>query len=600
MVANANDRNVSSDRAPTGTVTGRLVAAGRRLAAHSAFAAVAMLSLSSLNQACTVVNKLDPDRLSVGDDGKACSVAQNCTSGYCVDGVCCQSACSGPCQQCNAPGAEGTCTIERVNTDPLGVCDGSQVCSTSGQCGSPAVVWRTDLCLNSSSSSGVVDLVFEPGGDVIVLVALRGPITVAGTSLTPQGEEDILLVRLNDQGEVLWHKQWGGPGRDQATAITTVPEGNIFMAGWFNDDLSFPPEQALAKHGTNTLFVAVFDENGEPTAAQSYAVEATLNGENVPLDVMLVTSSNGQVYLAGSYQGEASFTTGTLSSPDFVASFLCSLYPHGGIQQAVSIDSLVENGPTDAGATEHVRVTDMAASSGGKTLLTANVVTGSWIHPKNYGCLHQVDGALIEAVPDGSVGFHTNAQRFGDSELQLATAVASDTANGNVVFAGMFCDQMSGKDFSLQSGTRQQSFPSLFAAQLDANGNHLWSKVFVPESEAGPQALSTRGLLSMAPTGEVALAGRTNEAIDFGVGPIAGIAPGDWDPYLVMLAANGDHLLSKRFGDASIQDATQAAFSSEFSTTRLVLAGAFKGEIDFGNGTGSCSSGGLYIVRFDF
>ncbi len=44
------------------------------------------------------------------DLGLACSVDDQCASGKCVDGVCCESACNGNCEACDVPGNNGHCT----------------------------------------------------------------------------------------------------------------------------------------------------------------------------------------------------------------------------------------------------------------------------------------------------------------------------------------------------------------------------------------------------------------------------------------------------------------------------------------------------------
>jgi hypothetical protein len=41
--------------------------------------------------------------------GEPCASADQCASGFCVDGVCCNSACEGPCGQCNAADQPGRC-----------------------------------------------------------------------------------------------------------------------------------------------------------------------------------------------------------------------------------------------------------------------------------------------------------------------------------------------------------------------------------------------------------------------------------------------------------------------------------------------------------
>jgi hypothetical protein len=42
--------------------------------------------------------------------GSACAQSADCASGFCVDGVCCQTACTGSCERCDTSGARGTCT----------------------------------------------------------------------------------------------------------------------------------------------------------------------------------------------------------------------------------------------------------------------------------------------------------------------------------------------------------------------------------------------------------------------------------------------------------------------------------------------------------
>ena len=58
--------------------------------------------------------------------GQTCTAATECGSGYCVDGVCCQSSCDGPCVQCNA---QGRCESVPLRT-PEPAC-GAYVCGQS-------------------------------------------------------------------------------------------------------------------------------------------------------------------------------------------------------------------------------------------------------------------------------------------------------------------------------------------------------------------------------------------------------------------------------------------------------------------------------------
>jgi hypothetical protein len=57
-------------------------------------------------------------------NGSICSVAMECSSGFCVDGYCCNTACSSACQSCSGSGTQGVCTGLTTNEDAgcTGVC----------------------------------------------------------------------------------------------------------------------------------------------------------------------------------------------------------------------------------------------------------------------------------------------------------------------------------------------------------------------------------------------------------------------------------------------------------------------------------------------
>lgn len=95
------------------------------------------------------------------EQGDECSDDDECTTGFCSDGHCCDSACNGQCESCAAAGSLGVCVPVTTPRTPCGgtgscagFCDGTaqnrSSCTFPGEsttCGSPA------SCTNSTFTS---------------------------------------------------------------------------------------------------------------------------------------------------------------------------------------------------------------------------------------------------------------------------------------------------------------------------------------------------------------------------------------------------------------------------------------------------------------
>ncbi|MBN2015545.1 DUF4215 domain-containing protein [Candidatus Dojkabacteria bacterium] len=72
-------------------------------------------------------------------NGQGCSAGSECSSGNCVDGVCCNSTCTSTCRACDVTGSVGTCTNVPNGQDIDNECGatecGTGTCNGSGACG---------------------------------------------------------------------------------------------------------------------------------------------------------------------------------------------------------------------------------------------------------------------------------------------------------------------------------------------------------------------------------------------------------------------------------------------------------------------------------
>jgi hypothetical protein len=68
--------------------------------------------------------------------GASCTDAASCQSGFCVDKVCCDSACASRCNACDVTGFRGTCRPVLAGQDPDNECDqeAATTCGRDGTC----------------------------------------------------------------------------------------------------------------------------------------------------------------------------------------------------------------------------------------------------------------------------------------------------------------------------------------------------------------------------------------------------------------------------------------------------------------------------------
>ncbi|HJZ83700.1 MAG TPA: kelch repeat-containing protein [Polyangia bacterium] len=109
--------------------------------------------------------------------GQACSVRSDCELGFCVDGVCCQEACGGPCRRCDR--TPGVCTVP-VGEDPDGDCPGEGLCrgtcAADRSCNYPGAERACDTC-KACDRSGHCNQAPASGDDPACLVIPCGALS---------------------------------------------------------------------------------------------------------------------------------------------------------------------------------------------------------------------------------------------------------------------------------------------------------------------------------------------------------------------------------------------------------------------------------------
>jgi len=92
--------------------------------------------------------------------GQSCLNNNQCLSGFCADGVCCNAPCTETCRSCNLMGTVGTCTLVGqgiADPGPGSTCEGDSACDGNGICKVLLGKQCTNgaQCLSSSCVDGV-------------------------------------------------------------------------------------------------------------------------------------------------------------------------------------------------------------------------------------------------------------------------------------------------------------------------------------------------------------------------------------------------------------------------------------------------------------
>lgn len=120
---------------------------------------------------------------------------------------------------------------------------------------------------------------------------------------------------------------------------------------------------------------------------------------------------------------------------------------------------------------------------------------------------------------------------------------------------------------------------------------HVWSKNFGGLGEDVVAAIAHDPA-----TGDIVATGYFRNSIDFGGNPMG--STGGNDIFLVRLTADGNHVWSKRFGDAEEQTGASVALDASGA---IYVVGDVYGSVDFGDGKPVTSKGSrdAFVAKFD-
>ena len=210
------------------------------------------------------------------------------------------------------------------------------------------------------------------------------------------------------------------------------------------------------------------------------------------------------------------------------------------------------------------------------------------------GALVSPGGAtdIFVAVFDAS-GNHLWSKSFGGALGDGRARSVAVGADGRLLIGGGFTGTIDFGGGALSQPSLGGEEDGLFVAQLDASGDHLWSRQV--GNGSGPSRANDVGF-DLA--GNVLLTGVFGGAVDLGDGPL--VAAGPRDVLVAKLDPSGNTLWSRRYGDAGDSNGDRGAGIAASSAGDVYVAGTVDGLVDFGGGAvGHADGSSGFLLKLD-
>jgi hypothetical protein len=488
-----------------------------------------------------------------------------------------------------APGAIVDCYDGPAGTEGVGLCKpGAKTCAADGasfgpckgailpvaeNCATPvdedcdglappckgALLWAKRF--GDASEQLGASVAVDSAGNVLVTGRISGKVDFGAGPLVAAGT-DVFVAKLDASGNYLWSKIFGDAGTQYGTSITVDGAGNVLVTGAFSGTVDFGGGPLVSK-GAQDVFVAKLDASGNHVWSKRFGDAADQISYGIAVD------GKGNVLVTGAFSGSIDFGGGALNCGGFYDVFVAKLDASGNHVWSKTF-----------GETGILSGISVAADSAGNVLVIGHVS----------GSIDFGGGPLVAAGTDAFVakldasGNHVWSKLFGDAADQHGQGIAADGA-GNVLVTGAFSGSIDFGGGPLVSKGAQD----VFVAKLNASGNHVWSKRFGDAADQFSNGIAVDG------KGNVLVTGAFSGSIDFGDGQY--VTAGKEDVFVAKLdAVKGNHLWSKRFGDAADQIGYGIAVDS---ANNVLVTGAFSGSADFG-GVSLVSDGGedIFVAKF--
>lgn len=370
-------------------------------------------------------------------------------------------------------------------------------------------------------------IVLDKNGNIYIAGTFEETPTFGTTNLTSKGQKDIFVAKLDPEGKIIWVMTAGGSGDDLVNALAIDSQGDLYITGSFQGSATFGKTTLTSKNGSEDLFVAKVSDSGT-TPSQGNILWAVSFGDiEQDMGMGLTLDQQNNLYVTGKFTGAVTFGTKTLTtkgqgSDIFVAKLDIST---GTPTLAISLGGETE----DEGRS-------IACDTKGELY-----VAGTFSGNASFGDLKvstngKSDGFVTKLDTSGKVLW---VSPLGGSLDDVVGSLAVD-GSGNAYITGTFqTEPLAEATFGTIKLTSKGSEDG-FVAKLDPSGKFLWATPF------GGKGEDAGHFISLDAEENPIVTGFFDGAVKFG--SITPPAEGNFDVFVAKLNPYGHFLGVQSWG----------------------------------------------------
>lgn len=304
----------------------------------------------------------------------------------------------------------------------------------------------------SSYTDGISKVKVDYVGNIIITGYFGGTVNFGGISKTAIGDTDAFIAKYSSSGNLVWVKTISGVDLKSINGLTTDNNGNIYITGDFLNTVNFDSITKTSLGGYDVFF-AKYDENSNIQWVK------TITGTNSESSKDIEIDNSGNLYLIGNFAGTTLFDNVSRTTVGLNDIFLTKYDSNGNILWVKTFGSIRNESGQLVSIDSWGNVYISGYFSG--SLSFDGVSKTSSGQDDIFFAKYNSNGNLIRVIS------------FGGTENDYANDLVQDTGN-NIYLTGSFqATSIFGNISKTASGLND-----IFILKLDELGNLNWVQTY--------------------------------------------------------------------------------------------------------------------------